>query len=101
MRLHNFAKNKRETIVKFINLVLTCNNLTFQGQHFVQQTGTAMGTKMAASYANLYMGRLEDHFLKGATDKPLMWFRFMSQLTRIACRIKNKLLSLIEYCYCP
>ena len=29
MRLHNFANDKRETTIQFINLVLTCNNLKF------------------------------------------------------------------------
>ena len=37
---------------------------TFQGKHFVQQTGTAIGTKIAPSYENLYMGRFEDRFEK-------------------------------------
>ena len=50
MRLHNFANDKRETTIQFINLVLTCSNLTFQGKHYVQQTGTAMGTRMAPIY---------------------------------------------------
>ena len=99
MRLHNFAKDKRETIVKFINLVLTCNSLTFQGQHFVQQTGTAMGTKMApCSYANLYMGRLEDHFLKGATDKPLMWFRYIDDIFFIWTHGEEKLTDFFNFC---
>ena len=92
------APDKRETIVKFINLVLTCNNLTFQGQHFVQQTGTAMGTKMAPSYANLYMGRLEDHFLKGATDKPLMWFRYIDDIFFIWTHGEEKLTDFFNFC---
>ena len=65
MPAHGFNEDKINTILKFINLVLTCNNLTFQGNHFVQQTGTAMGTKMAPMYANLFnnMGHLEEQLL--------------------------------------
>ena len=77
MRRHNFTDEKKETVLKFINLVLTCNNLTFQGKHFVQQTGTAMGTKIAPSYANLYMVHLEDRLLRESADQPLMWFIYV------------------------
>ena len=63
MRLNNFDDYKIDTTLKFINLVLTCNNLTFQGSHILQQTGTVMGTKMAPTYANLFMGHLEEQLL--------------------------------------
>ena len=80
MRAHGFNEDKISTILKFINLVLTCNNLTFQGNHFVQQTGTAMGTKMAPTYANLFMGHLEEQLLDQTTLKPLIWFRFIDDI---------------------
>ena len=56
MRRDDFFENKIAIILKFIELVLTSNNLKFQGSHYVQMTGTAMGTKMAPTSANLYMG---------------------------------------------
>jgi hypothetical protein len=34
-------------------------NFTFNGDHYIQINGTAMGTKMAPSYANIFMGKLE------------------------------------------
>jgi hypothetical protein len=42
-----------------LTLVLKHNNYTFNGEHFLQINGTAMGTKMAPSYANIFMGKLE------------------------------------------
>lgn len=39
-----------------------------------------MGTRMAPSYANLFMGRLEDSFLKKQTLKPLCWHRFIDDI---------------------
>jgi hypothetical protein len=48
--------------------VLGCNahvgalkkkNHTFNGDHYLQINGTAMGTKMAPSYANTFMGKFE------------------------------------------
>ena len=45
--------------IKLLTLVLKCNNFEFNGKHYLQIQGTAMGTKMATSYANIFMGRLE------------------------------------------
>ena len=80
MRLNNFDDNKIATILNFIRLVLTCNNLTFQGVNYVQQTGTAMGTKRAPTYANLFIGHLEEQMLEETTLKPLIWFRFIDDI---------------------
>lgn len=80
LRLNIYDNNKVETILKFTELVLTCNNLPFQGNHYVQLTGTAMGTKMAPTYANLYMGHLEDQLLEHTILKPLVWFRFIDDI---------------------
>ena len=41
-----------ECLVQLLTLVLKHNNFTFNEEHFVQINGTAMGTKMAPSYAN-------------------------------------------------
>ena len=46
-------------IVQLLTLVLKYNNFTFNGDHYHQINGTAIGTKMAPSYANIFMGKLE------------------------------------------
>jgi hypothetical protein len=38
---------------------------------FLQINGTAMGTKMAPSYANIFMGKLEKLIIKSAPYKPI------------------------------
>jgi hypothetical protein len=43
-----------ECVVEILTLVLKNNNVTFDGNHYLQINGTAMGTKMAPSYANLF-----------------------------------------------
>jgi hypothetical protein len=42
-------------------MVLKKNNFTFNGDHYLQINGTAMGTKMAPSYANTFMGNLKNN----------------------------------------
>jgi hypothetical protein len=49
-----------ECLVEMLTLVLKNNNFTFDGNHYHQINGTAMGTKMAPSYANIFMGDLEE-----------------------------------------
>ena len=59
-----------ERICDFIRMILGMNNL-----HFLQIYGTAMGTRMPPSYANLFMGKLEKEALKNAPFKPYVWWR--------------------------
>jgi hypothetical protein len=44
-------------------------------EHFLQINGTAMGTKMAPSYANIFMGKLEKLIIQSAPHKPLSWLQ--------------------------
>ena len=48
-----------EFILKSIELILKENTFQFNNKNFKQIQGTAMGTKMAPSYATLVMGYLE------------------------------------------
>ena len=48
-----------ESICDLMRMILTMNNFVFNGEHFVQQHGTAMGTRMAPAFANLFMGILK------------------------------------------
>ena len=52
------SQKARSVISKLINLVLTKNNFQFNNENYLQVLGTAMGTKMAPSYASLCMGKL-------------------------------------------
>ena len=52
----------------------------FNGEHYLQISGTAMGTKMAPSYANIFMGRLERRLLYYSPTKPLSWLRFIDDI---------------------
>ena len=67
-------------LLSLINFVLTSNNFVFNDKHYIQIQGTAMGTKMAPSYACLFMGILEQKILAQATDKPELWIRFIDDI---------------------
>ncbi|XP_053376905.1 uncharacterized protein LOC123530291 [Mercenaria mercenaria] len=69
-----------EMLVELLTLVLKCNNFVFNDKHYLQIQGTAMGTKMAPSYANIFMGRLERQLLSTVTLKPHLWLRFIDDV---------------------
>ena len=59
--------NKR-FLIDSITLILTNNSFTFDDKIFLQKKGTAMGTKMAPSYATLVLGFLEQSLYGRVTD---------------------------------
>ena len=56
------------------------NNSTFDANYYLQINGTAMGTKMAPSYANIFMGNLEERLLLSSLKQHLSWFRFIDDV---------------------
>ena len=70
----------RSVISKLINLVLTKNNFQFNGENYLQVLGTAMGTRMAPSFASLFMGKLEMDFLDSCEKTHLIWLRFLDDI---------------------
>lgn len=57
-------------ILRLIHLILTKNAFMFNNRFYHQIKGTAMGTKMAPTYANLFMGFLEQRLLKDSPINP-------------------------------
>jgi hypothetical protein len=64
-----------DCLVTMPTMVLIKNNFTFNGDHYLQIHGTAMGTKIAPSYANIFMGKLEKQLLESSIERPLSSYR--------------------------
>ena len=58
---HNRCDSEIPTndIVDLVDLVFKTNNFEFDVKHYLQKRGTAIGTRMASSYANVFMHDLE------------------------------------------
>jgi hypothetical protein len=69
-----------ECLVEMLTLVLKNNNLTFDGNHYLQINGTAMRTKITPSYVNIFMGDLEERLLLSSLKQSLSWFRFIDDV---------------------
>ena len=57
-----------------------------------------MGTKMAPSYANLFMGFVEKDLLDRCEKKPLVWFRYIDDIFFIWTHGKEELDKFFEFC---
>ena len=71
------------SIQKLLRAVLHMNNFEFNKKHYLQIGGTAMGTKLAPSYANIFMGRLEKKLLAKAATlglKLLLYLRYIDDI---------------------
>ncbi|OCT72218.1 hypothetical protein XELAEV_18035190mg [Xenopus laevis] len=55
------VNTQREFILQGIQFILNNNYFCFEGDYYLQTKGTAMGTRFAPSYANLFMGYWEKH----------------------------------------
>ena len=69
-----------DTLVGLASLVLKNNYFEFNNKIYRQKLGTAIGTKFAPAYANLFMSWLEERFLKVSVDKPLVWMRLIGNV---------------------
>ena len=49
------------------------NNFSSNNEHYLQKHGTAMETRMAPSYANLFMGKFEQQAIDNSLLKPFIW----------------------------
>ena len=57
----------------FLNIVLTQNYLNFVGKMYHQIQGTALGTKMAQAYANIFVRELEEKLLINYYTTSIVW----------------------------
>ena len=80
----NEEKSKVPTnyLMELLDLVLNGNIFEFNGKHYIQKIGTAMGTRVAPTYACIFMGWLEKTFLeeiwKG--QMPHLWRRYIDDI---------------------
>ena len=73
----------RHTIEAILETILKNKNRSFMDRHFLQLVSTAMGTKAAPPYANLFMGRQEEAIREAFIWTILFWKRFIDDIFMI------------------
>ena len=83
-------------LLELFNIVLKCNVFSFDNSMYQQIQGTAMGTKMAPSYANLFMDRFERAFLAQEPILPLVWKRYIDDILCIWTGTRSQIDSFLD-----
>nr|XP_058953734.1 uncharacterized protein LOC131781097 [Pocillopora verrucosa] len=65
---------------QMLGLILKENSLQFNGVNYLQCFGTAMGTRMAVAFANLFMAEIETKLLHQSSIKPRVWKRYIDDV---------------------
>lgn len=85
-------------LMDLLHTVLTCNIFVFNGRYYLQEWGTAIGTRVAPTYANIFMGWLEEKLLKGWKGTiPDLWKRFIDDVFSVWKGTEQELLEFLEY----
>ena len=76
------SKVPTEYLLELLDLVLNGNIFEFNNKHYVQRIGTAMGTRVAPTYACIFMGWLEKTFLEEIWKgkMPHLWRRYIDDI---------------------
>ena len=92
-----YSLSQNSYIIEVLEVVLTNNHFEFNGKHCHQVSGTAMGTKLAPSYANLFMIKFEEKYVYTYPLQPKLWKRFIDDIFLIWHYGMDFLLEFIEH----
>ena len=69
-----YSNPPNSRIIEILEFVLKHNNFKFNGTNFLQLEGTAMGTRVAPTYANLFMSQFESKHIYQYEKAPLFGY---------------------------
>lgn len=85
-------------LITLLRFALTFNSFIFNGQHYIQDFGSAIGSKCSPAYANIFMGRLEKWILEGWKGRPPdIWKRYIDDIISIWSGTESELLKFLEF----
>ena len=84
---------------RMMTYILKYNYFQFNNDNYLQIHGTAMGTKFAPSFANIFMAHIEDLIQQNAPDNllPYLWLRFLDDIFLIWLHDDDSLQKFLDY----
>ena len=79
-----------------LRLILQENSFQFIRKDYFQIHGTAMGTKMADSFANIFMAKIETEIINYCIKKPLVRKRYIDDVLSLLDASKEEVNTFIE-----
>lgn len=80
LRRHPSDQRPDRELLELLHLSLTRNDFEFNGRHFLQIKGTAMGKRFAPAYANIYMAHWEETAFRKCRKLPQHYFRYLDDI---------------------
>ena len=81
---------------EMLRLILEENSFQFNGKNYLQICGTAMGTKMAVAFANIFMADIETKILSRSVRKPTLWKQYIDDIFSLWDVNKHEINKFIE-----
>ncbi|XP_071153747.1 uncharacterized protein [Mytilus edulis] len=72
-----------EDVLKMMDLVIENNNFSFNGKHFLQTEGTAIGSHLGMNCACTYLGQWEENLFQNSNLQPFSYWRYVDDIWRI------------------
>ena len=76
--------------------ILEENSFKFTNKLYLQLHGTAMGTKAAVAFANIFMAEIETQILRQSKHKPPEWIRYTDDIASLRVTTKDEVLQFIQ-----
>ena len=96
-RTYKNSELTNTSLCSFFKMVLSMNNFRFNGEHYLQIAGTAMGTRVAPTYANIFMSDFEERHVYTYEKQPTLWVRFIDDIFLIWPHGEAELRKFIEH----
>ena len=90
-------KPSNESLINLLELVLTKNNFQFNGHHYIQKKGVAMGSKVSPSFAILYMDFFERTHVYTYHKQPYLYLRYIDDIFLIWQHQEEELHQFIDF----
>ena len=77
---HRATDISTDVLCSLISFILTHNNFVFDDHSYLLTSGTAMVTKMATFYANIFMASIEQTLFDNSPLTPSFYVRFIDNI---------------------
>ena len=81
---------------ELLDLILKENSFQFNGENYLQTHGTALGTKMAVAFANIFMAEFETKLIRQSRIKLIEWKRYIDDVFSLWNKSKQDINLFIE-----
>jgi len=86
-----------DNVIHMLDCVLKKNNFDFNNKHYLQVGGTAMGTRVAPSLANIFMADFEDKYVYNYKLQPTTWLRYIDDIFLVWTHGKEEFNSFLQH----